>query len=293
MIKSMTAFAQAVFTFDTITADVTIRSYNSRHLDIAFYCPEACQVFEEDIKKTIARLHARGRVEIRLHIQDTAGDLEQFEVDKIKAASYFHALQTLKKELNLTGDISLDQMLSVKNLIVPSKTDLDSQKLWKALLPAIEDASAQLDTMRKEEGRNLYGDLAARIDYIENSLNQVQELAGQIPEIYRQKLLERIVRLTKDTDEIDPVRIAQEAAVLADKSDVSEEIIRLHSHIKQFREILDAPESEGKKLNFLIQEFNREFNTIGSKSGNAQLSHAMVDLKSELEKIREQVQNIE
>lgn len=293
MIKSMTAFAQSVYTLDTITADVTIRSYNSRHLDIAFYCPETCQIFEEDIKKIIARTHARGRVEIRLHIQDTAGDLEQFEVDKVKAASYFAALETLKKELSLTGDISLDHMLSAKNLIVSAKTQQDSKKLWEAVQPAVEAASEQLNDMRHQEGSNLCSDLAARIDYIENSLNQVQTLVGQIPEIYRQKLMERIVRLTKDTDVIDPVRIAQEAAVLADKSDVSEEITRLQSHIKQFRDILDAPESEGRKLNFLIQEFNREFNTIGSKSGNAELSHTMVDLKSELEKIREQVQNIE
>ncbi len=293
MIKSMTAFSQGTCTLDTITADVTIRSYNSRHLDIAFHCPESCQLFEDDIKKIIAQTHARGRVEIRLHIQDSAGDLEQFEVDQTKAAAYYQALKTIKQDLNLSGDICLDHMLSARNLIVPAKAVQDSEKLWKTVLPAIETASAQLDVMRKQEGSNLHSDLTQRVDYIENNIKQVEAQAAQIPEIYKQRLMDRIVRLTKDTDVIDPIRISQEAAVLADKSDVSEEIIRLYSHIKQFREILDASQSEGKKLNFLIQEFNREFNTIGSKAGNAALSHVVVDLKSELEKIREQVQNIE
>lgn len=147
--------------------------------------------------------------------------------------------------------------------------------------------------MRKAEGKNLYSDLSSRIDYIEKNLKQIEKDAADIPLIYKQRLMERISYLTSDTEELDPVRISQEAAILADKSDVSEEIVRLYSHIKQFRDILDSDNSQGRKLNFLIQEFNREFNTIGSKAGNASLSHRVVDLKSELEKIREQVQNIE
>ena len=129
--------------------------------------------------------------------------------------------------------------------------------------------------------------------YIEDNLKQIEKDAAKIPLIYKKRLMERISFLTSDTEGLDPVRIAQEAAIIADKSDVSEEIVRLYSHIKQFRQILDSDDSEGRKLNFLIQEFNREFNTIGSKAGNAFLSHMVVDLKSELEKIREQVQNIE
>lgn len=293
MIKSMTAFSQGSHTLETITAEITMRSYNSRHLDMAYYCPESCQVFEEDIKKVISAVHSRGRIEVRLHIQDTAADLEQFEVDDAKAASYYQALKKIKDDLNLIGDISLDHMLSTRHIIVPSKAELDTDKMWQAILPALETASLNLDIMRKEEGKNLYSDLASRIDYIETRLENVKQEAASIPPVYKQRLMERIERLTRDTDVIDPVRISQEAAMLADKSDVSEEITRLYSHIKQFRDILDADQSEGKKLNFLIQEFNREFNTIGSKAGNANLSHLVVDLKSELEKIREQVQNIE
>jgi len=293
MIKSMTAFSQVSNTFDTITADVTIRSYNSRHLDISFFCPESCQVFEEDIKKIITKTHDRGRIEIKLFIREDAKDQELFEVDEEKAASYYHALKKIKEDLNLTVDISLADVLSARNVIVPSKRQLDLKNLWNAIEPCLETASINLEIMRKAEGKNLYFDLSARIDYIEGNLKQVEKDAAKIPFIYKKRLLERISFLTSDTEELDPVRISQEAAIIADKSDVSEEIVRLYSHIKQFRQILDSDDSEGRKLNFLIQEFNREFNTIGSKAGNASLSHMVVDLKSELEKIREQVQNIE
>lgn len=293
MIKSMTAFSQGSNTCGTITADITIRSYNSRHLDIAFYCPESCQVFEEDVKKRIGRVHGRGRFEIKLFIRDDEQDLDQFEVDQAKAASYYQALKKIKDTLNLPDSISIDTILSARNIIVPSKKEQDSEKLWKAIEPALESVSAHLDIMRRNEGENLYSDLASRIDYIEKNLKQIEKDAAQIPMVYKQRLLDKISFLTADTEELDPVRISQEAAILADKSDVSEEIVRLYSHIKQFRDILDSDESQGRKLNFLIQEFNREFNTIGSKAGNADLSHRVVDLKSELEKIREQVQNIE
>ena len=293
MIKSMTAFSRVSKTCDTITADVTIRSYNSRYLDMAFHCPESCQMFEEDIKKIIAKTHDRGRIEIKLSIRDDAKDLDQFEVDEAKAISYYQALKKIKEDLNLSIDISMENILTARNVIVPSKKELDSKNLWKAIEPSIETASINLDLMRKEEGENLYADLVARIDYIEKNLKQIEKDAAKIPPIYKQRLMERISYLTSDTEGLDPVRISQEAAILADKSDVSEEIVRLKSHIKQFKDILDSDDSQGRKLNFLIQEFSREFNTIGSKAGNASLSHRVVDLKSELEKIREQVQNIE
>lgn len=293
MIKSMTAFSQVSQTSDTMTVEVTIRSYNSRYLDFAFYCPESCQIFEEDIKKIIAQIHKRGRIEIRLSIRNESKDQDLFEVDEIRAASYYKALSQIKNSLNLAGDIEINNILSARHIIVPAKKEEDTGKLWAVVQPAIEEASTQLDTMRKDEGNNLYTDLMTRISYIEKKLKVIEQEAGSIPDVYKQRLMDRISRLTADTDVIDPVRISQEAAILADKGDVSEEIVRLYSHIKLFTQTMDAEESQGRKLNFLIQEFNREFNTIGSKAGNAALSHQVVDLKSELEKIREQVQNIE
>jgi len=293
MIKSMTAFSQVSNTHDTTTADVTIRSYNSRHLDIAFYSPESCQQFEENIKKIIVKTHDRGRIEIRLSINDAAKDQELFEVDDVRARSYYQAVDRVKQDLNLSADISLDNILTARNIIVPIKKEQDSQKLWEAVEPCIEAASMNLNAMRQEEGSNLYQDLVSRLDYIEDKLKLVEREAEKIPLFYKNKLMEKISGLTSEVKGLDPVRIAQEAAIIADKSDVSEEIVRLYSHIKLFRDCLDSEISQGRKLNFLIQEFNREFNTIGSKAGNALLSHLVVDLKSQLEKIREQVQNIE
>ena len=293
MIKSMTAFSQGSNTHDTITADVTIRSYNSRHLDIKIYNPESCQEFEEHIKKIISKTHERGRIEIRLSVQDEAKDQDLFEINEARVRSYFQALDKIKKELNLSADISMDNILTVRDVIVPLKKDQDKKKLWKAVEPCIEAASMNLNTMRKQEGENLYKDLFERIDYVEDRLKFVEKEAETIPMIYKKKLMEKISGLTSEVKGLDPLRIAQEAAIIADKSDVSEEIVRLYSHIKLFRDSLDSDSSQGRKLNFLIQEFNREFNTIGSKAGNAELSHMVVDLKSQLEKIREQVQNIE
>jgi len=289
----MTAFSQVSNIYGSFTADVTIRSYNSRHLDISLSCPEFCQVFEDDIKKIISKTHGRGRIEIKLFIREDAKDLELFEVDEAKIASYYQALKKIKEDLNLQADISMTDVLSARNVIVNSKRQWDLENLWKAIEPSIKTASINLELMRKEEGENLYSDLSARIDYIEGNLSKIEKDAATIPQVYKKRLMERISFLTSDAEGIDPVRISQEAAILADKSDVSEEIVRLYSHIKLFREILESDDSQGRKLNFLIQEFNREFNTIGSKAGNASLSHMVVDMKSELEKIREQVQNIE
>ncbi|MFH2060754.1 MAG: YicC/YloC family endoribonuclease [Pseudomonadota bacterium] len=293
MIKSMTAFSQATHTCDDIIVEVTIRSYNSRHLDLAFNCPSSCQVFEEDIKKIIAKTHQRGRVEIRLSLKDETKDQNLFEVDELRLTSFYKALKKIKADLGLCEDISISHILSGNNMIVPSSKEEDTEKLWAAVAPAIESASAQLDEMRRQEGANLCSDILARMEYIEKNVIEIEKEAAGIPDVYKQRLMDRITRLTEDTDVIDPVRISQEAAILADKSDVSEEIVRLSSHIKLFKDILDAEQSQGRKLNFMIQEFNREFNTIGSKAGNAYLSHLVLDLKSELEKIREQVQNVE
>ena len=293
MIKSMTAFSQAGFSHDGIEARVTLKSYNSRHLDVAYYGPDSCQGLEDQIKKSLAQTHRRGRIEVRLSLQDQTEDPGLFKVDSPRAAAYYKALEQIRSELNLAEPVSLSHLLGGRNMVVAQAKEQDMSKLWAAVGPALEEASESLDRMRCQEGENLYRDLSARIDYIEENLVEVISDAQKIPETYKRRLMERIQRITADTDAIDPVRIAQEAAILADKSDVSEEIVRIESHIALFRQVMQADVSQGRKLNFLIQEFNREFNTIGSKAGSASLSHRVVDLKSELEKIREQVQNVE
>ena len=293
MIKSMTAFAKAVHTKETVTAEAVIRSYNSRHLDVAVFLPDACQGLEEEIKKIVSRYHHRGRMEIRITLQEDRAEETGFDVDKAKALSYFKALKQISDHLGLSREPGLADVLSAKNLIVPAVSEPDQPLVTAVVSEAVDRAARDLDQMRRTEGRHLYQDLTARIDAIEVQMDQVRELARDIPVLYKKRLEERLARLTAGQGEIDPVRLAQEVAILADKSDVSEEIVRIASHIDQFRNTMDAESSQGQTLNFLIQEFNREFNTIGSKAGQAALSHRVVDLKSQLEKIREQVQNIE
>jgi len=289
----MTAFAKASHTKDCITADVTIRSYNSRHLDFSIHLPETCIPFEEQIKKLIAQTHDRGRIEVRLNLDDESKETDLFEVDEVRAGGYYSALKRVRDTLNLTCDISLDNILAARNIIMPVPRQIDTALLETVVCRAVEKAVEELDSMRCREGENLFKDLSSRMDYIEGSMESLTREAEKIPLAYKTRLMERVARLTAEIDGIDPVRLAQEVAVLSDKSDVSEEIVRLGSHISLFREVMDSGQSQGRKLNFLIQEFNREFNTIGSKAGNAVLSHMVVELKSELEKIREQVQNIE
>jgi len=289
----MTACAQASSSEGPVHVDVEIRSYNSRHLDLALYIPGSYPGAEEGIKKIVKEKISRGRVEIRAVLEDLSEDALMFEVDNKRARAYFDALTAIKEHFSLKGEISLEQLLADRELVRPRKKQSDAELVHKALATAVAEGVEILDRMRRKEGDNLVADLEGRIGFIEAELKRVEEHAAAIPGLYREKLMERIDRLTRGAEELDSARIAQEAAILADKSDISEEIVRARSHIQQFRQIFAAGEPAGRKLNFLIQEFNREFNTMGSKAGKPELSHLVVELKSELEKIREQVQNIE
>jgi len=289
----MTAYAQASVMEDQINVDVDIRPYNSRHLDLVLYLPRSCRRFEDEIRKLVSGTVARGRVEIRITLEDTSQDSVRFEVDENRARAYYKALSQLEKMFSLESGINLDTLLGGKEMIRVSEGTRESETQWQVLSNALTTALAALDAMRSREGNNLAEDFEKRINFMEDELEKVKKLSKTIPLIYRERLLERIASLTSGVENLDPVRISQEAAMLADKSDISEEIVRAWSHSKQFRETILSDEPGGRKLNFLVQEFNREFNTMGSKAGKAELSHIIVGLKSELEKIREQVQNIE
>lgn len=294
MIKSMTAYATASLTRNRTHVDVEIRSYNSKNLDVALYLPKTCYPFEEDIKKQVAGRISRGRVEIRISMENTLDETVAFEVNESRAAAYYQALVRLKDQLALDSEITLEMVLNGHDMILPGQEEAVSlDDVRDVMCETVDTAVDALDAMRSAEGVNLVSDLESRLNVIEEGLSRVSGFAGAIPDLYRQKLMDRIGALTNGVDGIDPVRLAQEAAFLADKSDITEELVRANSHIKQFRETLDMDEPTGRKLNFLIQEFHREFNTMGSKAGKAELSHVIVDLKSELEKIREQIQNIE
>lgn len=289
----MTAYAQAEKKQDDLTVSVEIRSYNSRHLDVAPKIPHGYNGFEEKMKSVVASRLTRGRIEIRLQLKDESEAAVSYEIDDKKARSFYRALLELKETFGLADPVSLDHIMSVSGIIKPADMEKDLESQWEVVSECLNQALDRLVEMRKVEGGNLYDDFAERLIAIEKHLAYVEKSVSDLVPAYRERLEERIAALTKGITEIDPERIAQEAAFLADKSDISEEIVRAKSHIDQFRSIMDSQEPGGRKLNFLLQEFNREFNTMGSKVGKADVAHIIVTVKSELEKLREQVQNVE
>ena len=293
MIKSMTAFGRAEVKEDDLNVVIELRSYNNRYLDYSIRLPHGYNAIEDKIKSEIKRTVSRGRVEVKTYIKSDMDDSKSIELKESRAKALKETLSVLEKEYKITPQISLESLFGQSGVLESVSNDKNIDKEWPVILKCLKKALEELDKMRAIEGAFTKKDFVQRLDYIEE---RVETIAGEmdgVVDVYREKLIERVEKLTKGEVELDPARFAQEAAILADKSDVSEEIVRSRSHIKQFREIIEKDEPSGQKLNFLIQEFNREFNTIGSKIGNASISHMVVDLKSELEKIREQVQNIE
>jgi uncharacterized protein (TIGR00255 family) len=293
MIKSMTGFATADRTVQEITVSADIRAYNSKHLDVVLRMPSGFMSLEEKMKARIAERIARGRMEVKIQIKDQSERAVAFEIDHMRARAVQSALTELKNEFDLQNDISLELLMSVGGIIKPVETVTEAESIWPVIKGCLTVALDDLETMQKKEGDFIAGDLLKRLDYIEDCIGEIENDSGDLLYHYQQRLRERISALTREIVELDPGRLAQEAAFLADRSDISEEIVRAKSHIQQFRHIMDSAEPGGRKLNFLLQELHREFNTMGSKIGRADTSHRIVDVKSELEKIREQIQNVE
>jgi uncharacterized protein (TIGR00255 family) len=293
MIKSMTAFARMENQTGPYTVRLEVRTYNSRHLDVALKLTHGFESLEERIKAVIAGAVARGRVEMRVQIQEESETGIAFDVNLPRAQAYHQTLVAMNQSLGLTVPIGLETILSAGGMIQALEVEKDVETVWPIVEAGLQAALADLDAMRRAEGDNLARDFRQRLDAIEDYLGQIEALAEQVPDMYRQRLQERIEALTHGIVSIDEARIAQEAALLADRSDISEEIVRAGSHIRQFRAMMDDDAPAGRPLNFLLQEFNREFNTMGSKAGKAAMSHLIVTVKSELEKLREQVQNVE
>ncbi len=289
----MTGYAAAEKTVGDITATAELRAYNNRHLDIVLRIPPSYMVIEDRIKALVAERIARGRVEIRLQIKDESEQAVAFEIDEPRARAVYRILEQLKKQFNLGNDLTLEHLLSLGGIIKPVEPADDPGMLWDIVEDCLNQGLDGLERMRQKEGDFIADDLSARLNYIEQSTAEIKRVSQAVLAQYQDRLKERIAVLTRETVEIDPARLAQEAAFLADRSDISEEIVRAQSHVKQFRQIMAAEEPGGRKLNFLLQELNREYNTIGAKIGHADTSHKIVNIKSELEKIREQIQNVE
>ena len=293
MIKSMTAFGRAEKEVEGRTYAAEIRSVNRRYLEVSVRLPRQLLPLEERVRNLVATRISRGRVDVIVRVRNGSEAISSIEVNLPLAKAYHKALRELNDTLEIDEKVGLRELLGFERIVVATEPEADLEKTWEPLSSCVSGALDGVDVMRISEGKAIYNDFQKRLHSVEESLSRIKVLAPSVSLEYHDRLKERIAVLTEGKVEIDPNRLAQEAAFLADKSDITEEIVRAESHLSQFRTIMESEGPVGRALDFLLQELNREVNTIGSKAGDAELSHTVVSLKSELEKIREQVQNVE
>jgi len=293
VVASMTGFGRAEVSRDGINISVEVRSVNSRYLDLTLRLPRNFSQREKEIKDLIRTFLNRGNLNITVKIARDANDAIPLKVNKAAAKSYFKLLNEIRKSVKIRGQVGLEHLLTFSEVFEPVEEKETDEHEWKVVQEAISQALENLNVMRAQEGSELGKDLEKRIYWMENTLNEIDKFSKyRIPE-ERKKLHERISQLVEDKFIIDQNRLELEIALMADKLDITEECVRFRSHNKFFLEALNKNEAAGRKLNFLVQEMNREANTISSKSSDANIAHLIIGLKEELEKIREQLQNIE
>lgn len=290
--KSMTGFGRGEAVAGGRQWTAEIRCVNHRYLDLKIKLPKGYAGLEEKVRKRLSSTLQRGRVDVLLSVTGDFSDLQKIEVNSSLANAYSNALAGLGTALDLEDNTTLSQLAFYPDVLVLKQQDEDLDSVWPAMEQALQQALVTCDIMRSEEGQAMAADLLERLDHFSGV---VHEIADSIPDLLkrRQQNLEERLQKLLDNVQLDPQRLAQEVAILADKTDVTEEIVRLDSHINQFRAFLNAEEATGRKLDFLLQEFLREVNTMASKINDAAIAHLSVELKGELEKMREQVQNIE
>jgi uncharacterized protein (TIGR00255 family) len=291
MIKSMTGFGHGSAEGEGLKVRVDIRTVNNRFLDVHTRMPQDLASLEITLKKQIQAALKRGRADVTISIEQVRE--AKFEINKPLVSGYLKALGELKADFGLEGSPSLELLAKLPGAMQVSQ---DQEQLDKALVStvtaAVSEALTSLGAMRAAEGQELADDLGGRLDAIEHALPIVEEHASELPSVYREKLLKKLQDIVPASS-IDETRLAQEAVMLADRCDISEEIARLKSHIVQMRDILTTDEEAGKRLDFILQEMNREANTILSKSNDLAITDAAIVIKTEVEKLREQAQNVE
>lgn len=293
MITSMTGFGRGEASSDGITVTVELRSVNSRYLDISFRLPQTLQDKELDLKEQLQKHVERGKVNATVRVDKADTGKPEITFNKKLVAGYKEMLNNLREAADIEEPITLDTFLQFNDIFKSREEDEDTLELISELArESLDTAAEELKSMRLQEGRQLENDLNQRVDHIEKMLNIIQEKTDGRAAKTKEQLLERINELI-DSDKIDPDRLEMEVAVLVDKMDITEEIVRTQSHIKFFRKAVNNDNSVGRRLNFLSQEINREINTIGSKANDSEISQYVVKAKESLEQIREQVQNVE
>ena len=293
MIRSMTGYGRKEVSEADVRFTIEIRSLNNRYLDIQVKAPRALAAMETRIKKGVQDRFSRGRFELFIARNGDHERTGRLAVNEPLARQYIDALRDLKSRFGLGGDVELSLVAGFQDILAVAETKEDPEALWQVLSRGLDQALEELDQMRTDEGTALARDILSRIETIERLIATIRGKAPLSVELARKRMTDTLSRLLNEQP--DPVRVAQEIAILAERTDVTEELTRLASHMVQFRGLLDESSREGvgRKLDFLIQEMGRESNTIASKSMDAEISLDVVHIKAELEKVREQVQNIE
>ncbi len=291
MIKSMTGYGRGQAQVDGLSFSVEIKAVNHRYADVNVKAPRLLAPLEAEIKKQVAGTLKRGKIDVFISQESTAQLSITPVIDETIATAYLTAFQHLKEISGLPGEISLEFLASQKDVLVLRDLEFAVDDLHGCLSQALSTALSAIQDMRSKEGVATAADIESRLHLLADFLVKIEEFAPRIPLEWQQKLQERLSRLQDNGG--DPQRVAQEIAIFADRCDISEEITRFKSHLTQFQDLLQQEEPVGRQMDFLVQELNREANTMGSKSNDAVLTRQVVALKSELEKIREQVQNID
>lgn len=292
MIKSMTGYGRGQMTVDGTDILVEIKSVNNRYYDFSARLPRMYGYLEEKLKTFMNGSISRGKIEVSVSIYNSGSKSEEISINLDVANGYINALREANETLGLDDDITLSHVSRFPDVFIIKKIIEDEESVWNNIKPVAEEAVARFVAMRETEGEKMKEDLSSRLDFILSKVEEVEKISPTTTENYRNRLYQKLKDILSDNN-IDEQRILTEAAIFSEKVAVDEETVRLRSHISQFRELLETDEPVGRKLDFLVQEMNRESNTIGSKAQDIAITKIVVDIKSEIEKIREQIQNIE
>lgn len=288
----MTAYGSAESLKDNLEFIVEIRSGNYRYREIVLRLPQSLQPFEEKARSVVSSTVKRGRIEISIQIKDNGDKGLKLELNRPLVKAYINAFNELNEELGCKQSIDLSFFSQLKDVIITKQDSIDLETVWPNLEAVINKALISMESMRINEGRALEKDFLKRLDRIKRYIDEIRSRTKVIIESYRDKLRQKINKLIKPI-EINEDRLMQEVALIADRSDITEELIRVESHLEQFRNFMDQDDVIGRRLDFLLQEINREVNTMGSKAADSLVSQLAVEIKAELEKLREQIQNVE
>ena len=292
MVRSMTGFGRAKYSENGLNITVEFKSVNHRYFEFTSRLPKGYMFLDEKLKSFCQQKISRGKVEAAVIIEDNSESAAVVEINGAYAQAYLAAVKDMSRQYHIKNDVKMSSLVTNPELFTVKKQSLPEEVVAEAVLKTAEEAMESFISMRQAEGERLKNDVKARTDFILEKVAFVEERSPETVRAYREKLEQKIKELIGDVH-IDEQRLLTETAIFADKVAVAEETVRLKSHIKQFCSLLDSHEPIGRKLDFIVQEMNREANTIGSKAQDIEITHTVVDIKSEIEKIREQIQNIE